>query len=361
MNTAEFVQHHGAQAEQTARSFIDPNRPVAHVWFEESLNFGDAGIWCGQLDLFERVGVEIRYTCSNRDFDAAAMRRAIGDDGTIVLRGGGNFGDLYVYHKIRLEILKEFPANPIVQLPQTAQFKRGGLLEPTRDALGACGDVTLLARDAMSCALFLEHFESERVRVLTCPDIAFASGSRARPLEPTFDVVAVLRTDGESRYHRKDGPIFGEVPRQRLAIAREGSIRISGNAPGDDVIVAEIGIVSNDEGSLFATDWYLTRIVEGKSAYDALPYGARARLGRDIADRLLSRGRVVITDRLHAHIFALQLGIPHVIVDNNYGKLASYFRTWTRHCDLVRFADTLDDALTAARELLEAAPSAGNG
>ena len=35
----------------------------------------------------------------------------------------------------------------------------------------------------------------------------------------------------------------------------------------------------------------------------------------------LRRGKVVITDRLHAHVLCLLLGIPHVLLDNNYGKV----------------------------------------
>ncbi|MEG8022012.1 polysaccharide pyruvyl transferase family protein [Sphingomonas aerolata] len=54
---------------------------------------------------------------------------------------------------------------------------------------------------------------------------------------------------------------------------------------------------------------------------------ARARVARGLT--LLSRGRQIVTDRLHAHILALLLGIPHVALDNEYGKLSAYIAAWT--------------------------------
>ena len=69
--------------------------------------------------------------------------------------------------------------------------------------------------------------------------------------------------------------------------------------------------------------------------------------------RLLSRGHQVITDRLHAHILCLLMGIPHVVVDNNYGKLGSFLEAWTKHAPGVRFCRDW----TEAGSVLSAAPA----
>jgi pyruvyl transferase EpsO len=78
---------------------------------------------------------------------------------------------------------------------------------------------------------------------------------------------------------------------------------------------------------------------------------ARARLRRGCS--ILSRGRVVITDRLHGHILSVLLGIPHVVHDNTYGKLSSFHRTWTSDGELVRWAGSKAEALRIAQEVLE--------
>jgi exopolysaccharide biosynthesis predicted pyruvyltransferase EpsI len=60
-------------------------------------------------------------------------------------------------------------------------------------------------------------------------------------------------------------------------------------------------------------------------AYDVLA-AQRVRL----ACRIASRGKVVVTDRLHGHILRLLRGIPHLLLDNSYGKLRRFHGTWAR-------------------------------
>jgi exopolysaccharide biosynthesis predicted pyruvyltransferase EpsI len=63
--------------------------------------------------------------------------------------------------------------------------------------------------------------------------------------------------------------------------------------------------------------------------------------------RLLSRGRVIITDRLHGHILGLLLGIPQVLVGDRYGKVKSFYESWTRDCPITSWADSEKEADTA--------------
>lgn len=56
--------------------------------------------------------------------------------------------------------------------------------------------------------------------------------------------------------------------------------------------------------------------------------------------RILSQGRAVISDRLHAHIIATLLDLPHVVLDNSYGKLSSFVASWTRTLRSARCADS---------------------
>ena len=82
-------------------------------------------------------------------------------------------------------------------------------------------------------------------------------------------------------------------------------------------------------------------------------YDWQAQQRVDIGCRLLARGRVVITDRLHAHILCLALGIPHVVLDNTYGKVRDFFKAWTAPASLATWADTVSDAMAAAKALLQ--------
>ena len=45
----------------------------------------------------------------------------------------------------------------------------------------------------------------------------------------------------------------------------------------------------------------------------------------------LSAYNIVTTIRLHGHILALLMGVPSVMIDNNYGKNSSFHETWLKN------------------------------
>jgi pyruvyl transferase EpsO len=67
---------------------------------------------------------------------------------------------------------------------------------------------------------------------------------------------------------------------------------------------------------------------------------------------VLSLGRIVITDRLHGHIFCLMLGIPHILLNDDLGKNWNFYESWTRQADLCRLARTPAEAWSLARNAL---------
>ena len=79
--------------------------------------------------------------------------------------------------------------------------------------------------------------------------------------------------------------------------------------------------------------------------------------------RLLSRGRVVLTDRLHAHLLCTLMRKPHVVCDSANGKIFAYRDTWRIDDPLVRFASSRAEAVEHARDLLAsmAGHEAGGG
>jgi hypothetical protein len=80
-------------------------------------------------------------------------------------------------------------------------------------------------------------------------------------------------------------------------------------------------------------------------------------LNASVAQWLLGSGRVVITDRLHGHILCTLLEIPHVVLDNSYGKISRFLDSFTRNCELVRAAVRICQARTATSRLVSAAGS----
>jgi exopolysaccharide biosynthesis protein PssK len=66
---------------------------------------------------------------------------------------------------------------------------------------------------------------------------------------------------------------------------------------------------------------------------------------------MISSGEVLVTDRLHGHIVAMLMGVPHVLVDNSYGKLRRFHETWTSDSTITYWAEDLDSALELASSL----------
>lgn len=61
-----------------------------------------------------------------------------------------------------------------------------------------------------------------------------------------------------------------------------------------------------------------------------------------------------MTDRLHGHVLALLIDYPHMVLDNAYGKISAFYRTWTRASDGAVLCDD-------PREALEIASAMGRG
>ena len=63
-----------------------------------------------------------------------------------------------------------------------------------------------------------------------------------------------------------------------------------------------------------------------------------------IGFNFLTRGELVILDRLHGHILSVMLGMPSILIDNNVGKLSKYRNAWTSTCQLVKVASSAEEA-----------------
>lgn len=70
--------------------------------------------------------------------------------------------------------------------------------------------------------------------------------------------------------------------------------------------------------------------------------------------RVLASAPMVVTDRLHAHILAVLLGIPHVAMNNNYGKVGAVYEAYTSRFANAHFAPDVEAALEMIASLRSA-------
>jgi len=338
-------QTHGPLAQKlldTFRPLIDRTRPVALVDYPDAHNAGDHAIWLGEKALLKELKIEIAYQCSMQSYDRGTMARALGN-GTVLMHGGGNFGDFYIYHEFRHRLLRDFPDNPVVVLPQTVMFYRDYMLKRSANFFAAHGKVTVATRDALSFHILQKHF-APGTNIIVAPDCAHMLGPLQRHESPNFDVFWLNRTDKETANGASIADIV-KLPDLKPATASLGAF-----ADGIDAVA--YGEMSGRK--LFVSDWYRCRFKTkaDQDAYAALDFDGKSRYWLERAVRMLSGGRLVVADRLHAHILCTLAQIPHVLLNNNYGKNFAYIESWSRPLGVCRLASSPHDAWVEAQDML---------
>ena len=319
-----LVRTLGARLEDTVRPLLRGVTRAALLDVPTHQNVGDSAIHLGTLALLRRTGVRVCYACSIETYSRETLARRLGD-GVILLSGGGSLGDLWPLHQqLRERVLADFPDVPVIQLPQSLHFRDAAALARARTAFGAHRHLTLLLRDDRSLAAARSAFDAPSE---VCPDLAFALGPLPRPFAPRARVVWLARRDREAAPHADAGthPTFDWAVRRGSPLSR----------------VERLG----------------HRVTSAHPRIEPFTHGPLMRLGV-MASRgrvrggcaMLAAGDTVITDRLHGHILSLLLGIPHAVLDNSYGKVRSFYETWTHDAPIARWAETPADAVRTVQQ-----------
>jgi exopolysaccharide biosynthesis predicted pyruvyltransferase EpsI len=319
----------------TLNAEIPSGAHVALLDYPNHENVGDSAIWLGEMTYLAERKSPVAYHCDLKSYDARHLRR-MPDMDLLLLHGGGNLGDLWQPHqRFRSQVLADFRDRPVLQLPQTIHFNNTEILEQTKRDFASHPQFTLMVRDLRSLEFAREHFDCPSV---LCPDSAFALGEMVRPRQARAPILWLGRTDHEAADHAGQPYVTShEVERADWVGRRSaGPVDLLGRA-GGELLAGALGKLSAHPPGALELLW---------AQWKRLALH-RVQAGQE----MLSRGTVVVTDRLHAHILCMLLGIPHVVMDNSYGKLSSYSRTWDTLGDRAQWADSPSQAMALAREL----------
>lgn len=305
--------------------------PYALMDMPDYGNVGDSAIWAGEIAWLQKnVGSDPALITDHRDPLDQVNRDLKGK--TILLQGGGNFGDIWPqFQNFREAIIASNPKSTIIQFPQSIHYDNPAGLAQTAQNLKAARSLRLLVRDHESYALATQAFDCE---VVLCPDMAFALGPLQRIGTPDLDVLLLLRNDKEgvvhasqewpSGWHQDDW--LQDEPNFYRDVLRESRWKA----------VTSLSLAR------------LSRTARRNFYYNDL---ANRRLARGV--RQLSRARFVITDRLHVHILSTLMGLPHCFLDNHYGKIARFSTAFSTRWYDCYHARTLSDAVACAKKWSE--------
>lgn len=271
-------------------------------------NIGDSAIWLGQREaLGEIFKKNPCYVASQQDYKKDI--HTFCKKGIIFINGGGNFGDLWPNHQIfRLRLLEDYPDRKIVQLPQSIHFSGTKLLEKTKITIGNHKDFYLYVRDQNSFDFATKEFDCP---VYLAPDAAHCIRSYISET-PKHEIFSLVRTDKES-----------SIPNLHDLLLSYGSVSDWENI--DEHFYKNEGMLDSffrrhaqyKFPSSKLMMWYRARI-----------YDRRAKKAVEKGTRLLSQGKLVISDRLHAHIICCLMGKHHISIDNANGKVGRYIHKW---------------------------------
>eukprot|EP01111_Echinosteliopsis_oligospora_P003782 TRINITY_DN1594_c0_g1_i1.p1 TRINITY_DN1594_c0_g1~~TRINITY_DN1594_c0_g1_i1.p1 ORF type:complete len:772 (+),score=173.82 TRINITY_DN1594_c0_g1_i1:76-2391(+) len=288
-------------------------------------NRGDSAIYVGEIRFLRRLNKKVLYECAHYapdKCDTQHVKEILNENsGMVTLHGGGNFGDIWTYMDTKRQglIKKLAPFYNIFVFPQTVFYYNLTNAKIANELYSEVPSLTFSARDQTSYDILGEHFPT--VPRLLCPDMAFMMGMQPRRLAKV-DILWLLRKDKETPFGSKknDKNYF------KNAIPKEHRNKVS----------------------MTFFDWE-----DGDISLKGLDTPTKRAEGR-VEDALdhLSEGRVVITDRLHAHILCILLDIPHVILDNTYGKIFHFHQQWTSKLENTKMAKTVEEAAQYAIELL---------
>ena len=306
MTSSDHLGEQHALLTALYRTHVALGSRYALVDFPDHANVGDSAIWLGELAMLRHItGHDPCYVSTWHDFDLDAFRDAC-PDGILFLHGGGNLGDIWPHHqRFREDILARIRDRPVVQLPQSIHFREPSEVDRFAALVADHPDFVLYVRDTRSLNFAREHLAGPS---RLAPDSAYALGKQSRAA-PQCDVLMLMRTDDE---------------RQGYAL------------PSADLATV--------------VDW-LEDDADLPVGVDAKAREAQAVARVDRGLRLLAQGRVVVTDRLHGHILADLLGTPHVVLDNDYGKIAAYLDAWAVPDAIVTRATTIEHAVGLAKQI----------
>lgn len=299
-------------------------------------NVGDQAILLGELAFLRKHFPRARISFFDLANYSDRCDRFIDQSSIILMHGGGNFGDIWApHHDLRLHILSRFAGKRIIQLPQSISFSGQDSLAQTRRTIAGHRNFHLVARDHASADLARRNFDCP---VILAPDMAFCLDPLQRAAA-VADYFCLLRTDKEVAADHG----------QLLSVLNN----VSSSVEADDWIVEPYDRTKR-------LDRYLSRQSRDRPdvawAINDPILRVRERYARNrlaVGTAMLSRGRVVVTDRLHAHILSCLLGIPNFIFNSIDGKVAAFHASWTHRDPDARRVDSIE----TFRELLQPAHS----
>lgn len=287
--------------------FIEDKNDVVFVDYPIYHNVGDLLIMLGTLDFFKNNDINVRLHLSALNLN---LNKAISSKTTIICQGGGNFGDLYHTHQnVRERLVRSFPNNKIIILPQTAFFNSIENQQKSQKLFNKHDNVVMFARDKQTHELFKQFTN----KAYLMPDMAHELYGTLPKSKVKEGTLYFLRND---------------IEKTPLPSSLQQEIRNQDRFDWNDLLTKNDHVAAYTAAKLIKINSKLKSNILDEIIFKAWEAHARTLASR-MAKKFSSYERI-ITSRLHGHILSCLIDVPSVVIDNNYGKNSAYYNLWTK-------------------------------
>ena len=225
--------------------------------------------------------------------------------------GGGSIGNYWPRNEVlRQEIIRRFPGNRIIILPQSIQYSNdvpGIIAMEDAKAVYQGNNITLTCRGRESYAKARQLFGCD---IIMTPDMVMYSAAPQLQMNERKGALLCMRSDKEKRLSDSERKQIEDILESRFSQVT----RI-------DMVVKEAFPVSQRKEILF-------------------------RRYQQIAD-----SQIVITDRLHSMIFAAQTETPCIVFENDHHKIRECYE-WLKDLPYIRLIHDVSELEGAIHSVL---------
>ena len=288
------------------------SKRIVLIGSPEHQNIGDHAISIAEMQFFH----EHFKNCEVIEITGNTFRKAkkhllkkIKPDDLIVLTGGGLMGDLWPEEENMIkDILSCFSNNPIIIMPQTVYFSNIPAADKEKIILkqlcNDCKNLTVFCREQNSYSFFNNYVGTD---AFLFPDMVLYFDKKNMNLNREYFSFC-LRKDIEEDINNHTN-VYEHLEKY--------------------VKVKEISTVADVHISLNERDKYFLEI-----------------LGE------IAKSKILITDRLHAMLFAYITQTPCIAIDNLSKKVSGVYK-WIENCGYIKILENCKDLDELMQQLIE--------
>lgn len=284
-------------------------------------NIGDSLIWEGSETFLKKTPYRCLYRASVPSYNP---NYKIPHNATILINGGGSFGDLWRRNtKFWLYLIQQYPQNKIIILPQSIFYNDEKILKEDAKFFSEHKNLTICLRDNTSLKIANQHFpQSTNILV---PDMAFYMDITkwGKYIKPSAGRTLFLnRKDSEQKLNQNYNIVPNEAEVQDWPTMEKNSLLLN---------------IYN------RVDVYLQKIDRRLSSHFSNSFSNiiyknifRKRFIKDGVVFISAYSDIYVT-RLHAAILCILLQKEFTWFDNSYGKSSAFYDTWLSDIEGIKF------------------------